>query len=94
MKVREELRERGTERNRDGAERGQQEHYRIWPQYQPSWPPRYRGGPDGWYCGHTVIQQCFLSSALPRERYPPGRHWSAGPYLISIWVKCSQRVAV
>ena len=56
-------------------------HYRIWPQYQPSWPPRYRGGPDGWGCGHTVIQQCFLSSALPRERYPPGRHWRAGPYL-------------
>ena len=64
-------------------------HYRIWPQYQPSWPPRYRGGPYGWGCGHTVIQQCFLSSALPRERYPPGRHWS-----LSIWVKCSQRVAV
>ena len=56
-------------------------HYRIWSQYQPSWPPRYRGGPDGWGCGHTVIQQCFLSSALPRERYPPGRHWRAGPYL-------------
>ena len=49
-------------------------HYRIWPQYQPSWPPRYRGGPDGW-------EQCFLSFALPRERYPPGRHWLAGPYL-------------
>ena len=49
-------------------------HYRIWPQYQPSWPPRYRGGPDGW-------EQCFLSFALPRERYPPGRHWRAGPYL-------------
>ena len=48
--------------------------YRIWPQYQPSWPPRYRGGPDGW-------EQCFLSFALPRERYPPGRHWRAGPYL-------------
>ena len=49
-------------------------HYRICPQYQPSWPPRYRGGPDGW-------EQCFLSFALPRERYPPGRHWRAGPYL-------------
>ena len=27
------------------------------------------------------IQPCFLSFALPRERYPPGRHWRAGPYL-------------
>ena len=41
--------------------------------------------PDGW-------EQCFLSHTLPRERYPPGRHWRVRS--LSIWVKCSQLVAV
>ena len=34
--------------------------------------------------GPIWIQPCVLSFALPRERYPPGRHWRAGPYLYGL----------
>ena len=62
-----------------------QRHYRKCAHSLPSlghylWSPQY--------CNRL----CILSFALPKERYPPGRHWPCRS--LSIWVKCGQLVAV
>ena len=44
------------------------------PHCLPSWRLHLWSPQDG-------NRLCILSFALPRERYPPGRYWRAGPYL-------------
>ena len=64
------------------------EHYRKCAHSLPSLPLHLWSGRDCTLCRHTVDPLCFLSFALPRERYLSGRYWPCKS--LSLWVKCSQ----